>query len=162
MEKDDKGSTMIRMGVSGWMFLLVPAYPGCPGSKAVKRSLLLLLSKVNGLETVLQPACYDSVSRTKQFTLLMRSSVSRLQMTPRTIFLLVLLTQYCWCKSACCVFLTVGMFSFFRIFYFRQFYFLLYVYTVCFVLYLHCLWGEYTSLYNVIGFDRIVRAAGSM
>ena len=32
--------TMIRMGVSGWMFLLVPAYPGCPGSKAVKRSLL--------------------------------------------------------------------------------------------------------------------------
>jgi len=29
--------------VSGWMFLLVPAYPGCPGSKAVKRSLLLLL-----------------------------------------------------------------------------------------------------------------------
>jgi len=36
---------MIRMGVSGWMFLLVPAYPGCPGSKAVKRSLLLLLSR---------------------------------------------------------------------------------------------------------------------
>jgi len=30
------------MGVSGWMFLLVPAYPGCPGSKAVKRSLLSL------------------------------------------------------------------------------------------------------------------------
>jgi len=26
------------MGVSGWKFLLVPAYPGCPGSKAVKRS----------------------------------------------------------------------------------------------------------------------------
>ena len=24
------------------MFLLVPAYPGCPGSKAVKRSLLLI------------------------------------------------------------------------------------------------------------------------
>ena len=41
MEKGDKGSTMIRMGVSGLMFLLVPAYPGCPGSKAVKRSLLL-------------------------------------------------------------------------------------------------------------------------
>ena len=43
MEKGDKGSTMIWMGVSWWMFLLVPAYPGCPGSKAVKRSLLLLL-----------------------------------------------------------------------------------------------------------------------
>ena len=28
------------------MFLLVPAYPGCPGSKAVKRSLLLLLMRV--------------------------------------------------------------------------------------------------------------------
>ena len=27
------------------MFLLVPAYPGCPGSKAVKRSLLLLFSR---------------------------------------------------------------------------------------------------------------------
>jgi len=36
-------STLIRIGVSGWKFLLVPAYPGCPGSKAVKRSLLLLL-----------------------------------------------------------------------------------------------------------------------
>ena len=43
MEKGDKGSTLIRMGVSGRMFLLVPAYPGCPGSKAVKWSLLLLL-----------------------------------------------------------------------------------------------------------------------
>ena len=28
---------MIRMGVSGLMFLLVPAYPGSPGQKAVKR-----------------------------------------------------------------------------------------------------------------------------
>jgi len=28
------------------MFLLVAAYPGCPGSKAVKRSLLLLLSQL--------------------------------------------------------------------------------------------------------------------
>ena len=37
MEEDDKGCPMIRMGVSGWMFLLVPAYPGSPGQKAVKR-----------------------------------------------------------------------------------------------------------------------------
>ena len=29
------------------MFILVPAYPGCPGSKAVKRSLLLLLLSLN-------------------------------------------------------------------------------------------------------------------
>jgi len=28
---------MIRMGVSGWVFLLVPAYPGSPGPTAVKR-----------------------------------------------------------------------------------------------------------------------------
>ena len=32
------------------MFLLVPAYPGCPGSKAVKRSLLLLLLLLYELE----------------------------------------------------------------------------------------------------------------
>jgi len=43
MEKGDKGSTLTRMGVSGWMFLLVPAYPGCPGQMAVKWLLLLLL-----------------------------------------------------------------------------------------------------------------------
>ena len=53
MEKDDEGSTMIRMGVSGWMFLLLPAYPGCPGSKAVKRSLLLLLLLTYLLTSVL-------------------------------------------------------------------------------------------------------------
>jgi len=34
------------------MFLLVPAYPGCPGSKAVKRSLLLLLSVFQYHKTV--------------------------------------------------------------------------------------------------------------
>jgi len=41
MEKGDKGSTLTRMGVSGWMFLLVPAYPGCPEQTAVKWLLLL-------------------------------------------------------------------------------------------------------------------------
>ena len=53
MEKGDKGSTMIRMGVSGLMFLLVPAYPGCPGSQAVKR----LLFRENGFVKFL--AKYD-------------------------------------------------------------------------------------------------------
>jgi len=33
MEEDDKGCPMIRLGVSGWVFRLVPAYPGCPGQK---------------------------------------------------------------------------------------------------------------------------------
>ena len=28
---------MIRMGVSGCVFLLVPSYPGCPGPRAVER-----------------------------------------------------------------------------------------------------------------------------
>jgi len=37
MEDVDKRCPMIRMGVSGWVFLLVPAYPGSPGPKAVKR-----------------------------------------------------------------------------------------------------------------------------
>ena len=37
MEEDDKGCPMIRMGVRGWLFLLVPAYPGCHGPSAVKR-----------------------------------------------------------------------------------------------------------------------------
>jgi len=54
MEKDDKGSTMIWMGVSGWMSLLVPAYPGCPGSRAIKRSLLLLFCSFYAFET----SCY--------------------------------------------------------------------------------------------------------
>jgi len=33
----DKGCLMIRMGVSGWMFLLVPAHPSSSGPTAVKR-----------------------------------------------------------------------------------------------------------------------------
>ena len=36
MEEVDKGCPMIMMGVSGWVFLLAPAYPGSPGSLAVK------------------------------------------------------------------------------------------------------------------------------
>ena len=45
MEEDDKGCPMIRMGVSGWVFLLVPAYPGCPGPKAVKRLCACVLHR---------------------------------------------------------------------------------------------------------------------
>ena len=40
MEKGDKGSMLTRIGVRGRMFLLVPAYPGCPGQTAVKWLLL--------------------------------------------------------------------------------------------------------------------------
>ena len=34
---------MSRRGVSGWMFLLVPAHPGSPGQRAVKRSCVCVL-----------------------------------------------------------------------------------------------------------------------
>jgi len=42
MEEADKDWMMIRM-VGGWVFLLVPAHPGGPRQRAVKRLLLLLL-----------------------------------------------------------------------------------------------------------------------
>jgi len=53
------------------MSLLVPAYPGCPGSKAVKRSLLLLLVDCNPLMTfvsrlvvqVVPVHCYAEVGK---------------------------------------------------------------------------------------------------
>jgi len=41
MEKADKGWLMIRIAMSGWMFLLVPVYLGSPGQRAVKLLLLL-------------------------------------------------------------------------------------------------------------------------
>ena len=44
MEEDDKGCPLIMMGVSGGMFLLVPAYPGSPGQKAVKRLCVCVCS----------------------------------------------------------------------------------------------------------------------
>jgi len=37
MEEVDKQCPMIRIGVSGGCFFLVPAYPGSPGQRAVKR-----------------------------------------------------------------------------------------------------------------------------
>jgi len=43
MEEAGKGWLMIRIGVTGWLFLLVPAHPGSPGQRAVKRLLLLYL-----------------------------------------------------------------------------------------------------------------------
>ena len=46
------------------MFLLVPAYPGCPGSKAVKRSLSLLLYRLTQVVLEKRPlsACGSSSS----------------------------------------------------------------------------------------------------
>ena len=45
MEEVDKAWMMSRM-VGYWMFLLVPAHPGSPGQRAVKRLLLLLLPSI--------------------------------------------------------------------------------------------------------------------
>jgi len=42
MEKADKGWLMIRIGVSGGMFLLVLAHPGSLGQRAIKRLLLFI------------------------------------------------------------------------------------------------------------------------
>jgi len=47
MEKDDKGCPMIRLGVSGSVFLLVPAYPGCPGQKPLNGCVCVKLVFVN-------------------------------------------------------------------------------------------------------------------
>ena len=44
MEEDDKGCPMIRMGVCGWVFLLVPAYLSCLGPKTVKRLCVCVCS----------------------------------------------------------------------------------------------------------------------
>ena len=45
------------MGVSGWMFLLVPAYPGCPGKTAVKWLLLLAGPQYYWTGEVLEKSC---------------------------------------------------------------------------------------------------------
>ena len=36
MEEVDTGCLKITMGVSGWIFLLVPAHLGSPGQRAIK------------------------------------------------------------------------------------------------------------------------------
>jgi len=42
MEEADKDWMMMRM-VGGWMFLLVPAHPGNPKQRAIKRLLLVFM-----------------------------------------------------------------------------------------------------------------------
>jgi len=46
MEEDDKGCPMIRLGVSGRVFLLVPAYPGCPGQKPLNGCVCVCIGSV--------------------------------------------------------------------------------------------------------------------
>jgi len=61
------------------MFLLVPAYPGCPGSKAVKRSLLLLISRMiidRQLTIVQDYKLHDAHNRISARTLYYRDIIS--------------------------------------------------------------------------------------
>jgi len=51
MEEADKDWMMIRM-VGGWVFLLVPAHPGSPRQRAIKRSLLLCCCTISILTAI--------------------------------------------------------------------------------------------------------------
>ena len=53
MEELDKGCPITRMGVGVWVFLLVPAYPGSPGSTAVKRLCVVCVCVFADLSEVL-------------------------------------------------------------------------------------------------------------
>ena len=48
MEEDDKGCPMIRMGLSGWMFLRVLAYPGSPGQRALNGCVCVCVVLIDG------------------------------------------------------------------------------------------------------------------
>jgi len=68
------------------MFLLVPAYPGCPGSKAVKRSLLLFTAVdmvVDVDEHVQNYTCFVFVSCIDLF----RWSIQSMQVGVPVLFL---------------------------------------------------------------------------
>ena len=53
MEEDDKGCPMIRMGVSGWVFLLVPAYRVVPDQRPLTFKERSLSLSTNSLMSVL-------------------------------------------------------------------------------------------------------------
>ena len=63
---------MSRRGVSRWMFLLVPAHPGRPGQRAVKRScvfvcLYIILGSKGGRSVNLNHKQISGLSRTFSF-----------------------------------------------------------------------------------------------
>jgi len=108
---------------------------------------LLQIAFFIDIQLWISTACYDSLSRTKEFTLLtyhMWLLVSLLQMTSISILRIVLLIRYCWCKLVHCVFFTV-IFSFFVFFFISSvfiFYYVCIYCMFCIVGYLHCLCGE--------------------
>ena len=54
---------MSRRGVSGWMFLLVPAHPGRPGQRAVKRSCVCVTVCVCDCVLFVCPCCTRKTAR---------------------------------------------------------------------------------------------------
>jgi len=44
MEEADKGRLMIRLAVSGWMFLLVLAHPGSPGQNRESHKMVVYVT----------------------------------------------------------------------------------------------------------------------
>jgi len=64
------------------MFLLVPAYPGCPGSKAIKRSLYVRIFFIAPMSAVSHHDFYDPVcSRSLNTTRARLKSIRRKMMT---------------------------------------------------------------------------------
>jgi len=81
MEAVDKGCLMTRIGVSGWMFLLVPAHPGSPEQMAVKRLCVLNRVEEADQQQPRQPSwgCYwrcDITSRAQSVFVLQRLKYS--------------------------------------------------------------------------------------
>jgi len=55
-------STLTRMGVSGWIFLLVLAYPGCSGQTAVKWLLSYAAEGVSGWGGTMASAEHEPIT----------------------------------------------------------------------------------------------------
>jgi len=101
-EEADKGWLMITIGVSGWMFLLVLAYPGSPGKRAVKRLLLLLLLCCTPVSTHwLTPSVTDRPIM-QHFAMTLFPSLSwQLHTDSRGIFSIMAVNIFCkWINNA--------------------------------------------------------------
>jgi len=84
VDEVDKWCPMIRMGVSGWIFLLVPAYPGRHGQRAVKRVCLCMR------KTTIQATCYSL-----KFSPTVHSTTTHVILATSSI-------HSCWCYRCHC------------------------------------------------------------
>jgi len=53
MDEADKGQLMTMIGVSGWMFFLVPAHPGCPGQNTDSHKTVVCVCVLSYLTAIL-------------------------------------------------------------------------------------------------------------